>query len=212
MIPEKEKYENLELTDFAEVCGKYDIPVLYPVSMRECPELIGFNYAMSEKEPQDKGVHFFVDDYQFLRLWRSPRRYIPLLKKFSCILTPDFSLYADYPRAMQLYNHYRKHALGAYWQSEGFTVIPTICWSDEESFDFCFDGEPKGGTVAVSSVGTQANAESRQRFLSGYFEMMKRLEPETVIFYGNVPDECFGNMVRVRAFQEKFKEAKIYGW
>lgn len=84
-------------------------------------------------------------------------------------------------------------------------------WSDEQSFEWCFDGEPMGSTVAVSSVGTQASAENKQRFLAGYLEMMKRLCPDTVIFYGSIPKECFGNIVRIRAFQEKFKEVKAYG-
>ncbi len=204
MLWRQENYENLSLTDFSEVCGKYDIPVLQPVTLREVPELIGFNFAATEKSPENKGIHFFVDDYRFVRLWRTPQKYISLLKKFQLVFSPDFSLYADYPRAMQIYNHYRKHALAAYWQSEGLTVVPTIGWSDADSFEWCFDGEPTGGTVAVSSVGTQANKDSKARFLAGYFEMMKQLEPETIIFYGNVPDECFGNIVRVRAFQEKF--------
>ena len=26
---------------------------------------------------------------------------------------------------------------GAYWQSSGLTVIPTISWGDERSFEFC---------------------------------------------------------------------------
>lgn len=93
----------------------------------------------------------------------------------------------------------------------GIEVIPTICWSDEESFEWCFDGEPQGGTVAVSSVGTQRNKQSKQLFINGYNEMIKRLQPETVIFYGNVPDECMGNIVRIRAFQDKWKEAKVNG-
>lgn len=33
-----------------------------------------------------------------------------------------------------------------------------------------------------------------------------------VIFYGNVPEECKGNIIRVKAFQEKFSEAKRDGW
>lgn len=93
----------------------------------------------------------------------------------------------------------------------GIKVIPTISWSDESSFEWCFDGEPIGGTVAVSSVGTQKNKTAKELFLNGYNEMMKRLEPETVIFYGTIPKECYGNIVRVKAFQEKFKEAKIDG-
>ena len=93
----------------------------------------------------------------------------------------------------------------------GIKVIPTISWSDESSFEWCFDGEPIGGTVAVSSVGTQNNKHAKELFLNGYNEMMKRLEPETVIFYGTIPQECYGNITRVKAFQEKFREAKIDG-
>lgn len=42
--------------------------------------------------------------------------------------------------------------------------------------------------------------------------MIKRLHTQTVIFYGNIPEECCGNIIKVRAFQEKFREAKISGW
>lgn len=93
----------------------------------------------------------------------------------------------------------------------GIKVIPTISWSDESSFEWCFDGEPVGGTVAISSVGTQNNKTAKELFLNGYNEMMKRLEPETVIFYGTIPQECYGNIVRVKAFQEKFREVRIDG-
>ena len=110
------------------------------------------------------------------------------------------------PGAVQTYNHYRKHWLGAYWQDHGITVIPTISWSDYSSFDWCFDGEPVGGMVAVSSVGTQNNPVTQELFITGYREMMDRLEPSTVIMYGNVPDDCYGNIVRVGAFQEKWRK------
>lgn len=66
--------------------------------------------------------------------------------------------------------------------------------------------------MAVSSVGTQKNRESKRLFLSGYEAMLDKLKPETVIFYGDVPEECTGNIVRIRAFQEKFKEARLNGW
>lgn len=127
-------------------------------------------------------------------------------------MTPDFSLYTDWPKALQIYNHYRKQWLGAYWQSMGLQVIPTIAWSDKESFDWCFDGTPKGATVAVSSVGTQNSKETKQLFLDGWFQMLDRVQPETVIFYGNVPQECKANIVRVKAFSDKFREAKVNGW
>ena len=113
---------------------------------------------------------------------------------------------------MKIYNHYRKHWLGAYWQENGITVIPTISWSDKESFDWCFDGEPVGGTVAVSSVGCMNSKAKKELFFAGYKEMINRLQPEKIIFYGTVPDECMGNVVRIRAFQEKLKEVICDGW
>lgn len=70
----------------------------------------------------------------------------------------------------------------------------------------------EGGAVAVSSVGVMNSKEKKALFLAGYEEMVRRLRPETIIFCGSVPDECMGNVVRVRAFAEKFKEAKCDGW
>lgn len=49
-------------------------------------------------------------------------------------------------------------------------------------------------------------------FLAGYEEMVRRLRPETIVFYGTVPEECMGDIVRVRVFAEKFKEALCDGW
>ena len=211
MYEEKLRYENLQHGCF-ETEGKYDIPKLESVKLHTIPELISFNYAKSAKDKANKGIHFFVDDYQFVRLWNNPKSYINLLSQFSLVFTPDFSLYTDFPTAMQIYNHYRKHWLGAYWQSQGITVIPTVCWSNEKSFEWCFDGEPVGGTVAVSSIGTQNNKDSKAAFLLGYKAMCERLKPETILFYGNVPEECKGNIVHIKAFQDKWKGAKINGW
>ena len=172
---------------------------------------IGFNYAKTCKEPEGKGIHFFLDDYVFLRIWTNIDRYIPMLQRFRYVMSPDFSTYTDFPKAIQIYNHYRKHWVGAYLQEAGIQVIPTISWSTPDSFEWCFDGEPEGGTVAVSSVGVMNSKEKKALFLAGYEEMVRRLHPETIIFYGSVPDECKGKIVRVRAFMEKFKEALCDG-
>lgn len=193
-------WENFNVEQFPTE-GEYNIPILEPYNY-EPAEFIGFNFARSA-----------IDDYQFERLWREPLKYINLIGEFHSIMTPDFSLYTDFPKALQIYNHYRKMWLGALWQSYGFKVIPTVAWSDKDSFKWCFDGMPKGGTVAVSSVGTQKSKETKQAFLDGWNEMLKRLQPETVIFHGNVPKECNANIIRIKAFQERFKEVKAdYGW
>lgn len=204
-------YENLERRIFSGV-GSYGIPQLTPVDYEGGCEFIGFNYAASCKNRADKGIHFFVDDYQFNRLWTSIDRYVPMLSEFLYVMSPDFSTYTDFPKAIQIYNHYRKHWVGAYLQQAGISVIPTISWSTPDSFDWCFDGEPLGGTVAISSVGCMNSKARKDLFLTGYAEMVKRLHPEKIIFYGNVPPECTGNIVRIRSFQNKFKEVLCDGW
>lgn len=109
------KYENLQQGVF-DSAGKYDIPIINKIEIDEIPELVSFNYAKSEKNRKDKGVHFFLDDYQFFRIWNTPCNYLDMLKNFKLVFSPDFSLYTDFPVALQIYNHYRKHWLGAFWQ------------------------------------------------------------------------------------------------
>ena len=150
----KRNGHNLELGSF-ELSGEYGIPVLRPVQLDRRLTWIRFNHALREPQRERYGVHFFIDDYLFQRAWHDPPRYALFLRSFPAVMTPDFSMFADYPRAVQIYNHWRKHQLGAYWQQAGMTVIPSIGWIGRDSYSWCFDGEPVGGTVAVSSVGTQ---------------------------------------------------------
>ena len=96
MIPEKERYENLEKFTPA-VTGKYDIPVI-EADEATFSDFIGFNYANTAKDRADKAVHFFLDDYQFLRVWNRPRDYIKLLSDFClCAFARFFALYR-FPR------------------------------------------------------------------------------------------------------------------
>ena len=144
-------YENLEKANFIGD-GAYDIPIIRPVNI-SVNNFIGFNYAKTCKASEDTSLHFFIDDYQFSRLWTNPNQYLSLISKFNCVCTPDFSTYTDYPKIIQIYNHFRKHWLGAYWQANGVTVIPTISWSDESSFEWCFDGEPRQSGVMSIEAG-----------------------------------------------------------
>ena len=199
----KRNGHNLELGSF-ELSGEYGIPVLRPVQLDAHLTWIRFNHALREPQRERYGVHFFIDDYLFQRAWHDPPRYALFLRSFPAVMTPDFSMFADYPRAVQIYNHWRKHQLGAYWQRAGMTVIPSIGWIGRDSYSWCFDGEPVGGTVAVSSVGTQKSKEGRRLFLDGYNEMMARLMPSKIIFFGDIPKECEGNIEHHAPYYETF--------
>ena len=208
--------ENMDKASFEGV-GKYEVPRILPMEIEEPVEMIGFNFAAKHRHPERVGVHFFLKDYQFSRLWTSPDIYTDMLRKFRFVCTPDFSMFTDFPLALQINSHYRKHWLGAYWQSKGITVIPTICWSDERSFDWCFDGEPENSTVAVSSVGTQMERRAKSLFLLGYEQMISRLQPKMVLFHGRIPGEITTKMaamygesgpklVPVAAYQERLRK------
>lgn len=199
----KRNGHNLELGSF-ELSGEYGIPVLRPVQLDAHLTWIRFNHALREPQRERYGVHFFIDDYLFQRAWHDPPRYALFLRSFPAVMTPDFSMFADYPRAVQIYNHWRKHQLGAYWQQTGMAVIPSIGWIGRDSYSWCFDGEPVGGTVAVSSVGTQKSKDARRLFLDGYNEMMARLMPSKIIFFGDVPTECEGNIEHHAPYYETF--------
>lgn len=201
----RRSYENLERCIFDSV-EPYGIPQLKPTHYEcECG-FIPFNYAKSCKDRGKKGVHFFIDDYQFNRLWTNIDNYVNMLLQFKYVMSPDFSTYTDFPKAIQIYNHYRKHWVGAYLQEMGIEVIPTISWSTPDSFEWCFAGEPTHSTVAISSVGATNSKAKKELFLSGYNTMLERLEPDIIIFYGRVPTECKGNIIPIKAFYEKFNK------
>lgn len=62
-------------------------------------------------------------------------------------------------------------------------VILTISWSTPDSFEWCFDGEPMGGVVAVSSVGATKSKLNKQLFIAGYNAMLERLEFRMLVGY-----------------------------
>ena len=201
--------ENIKRWNFFSK-NKWNIPTIKGIDeFDEKVQFIGFNYAKTCEKQQktDFGVHFFLDDYQFNRLWNRPDKYIPLLSKFKYVLSPDFSMYTDYPKAMQMWKHYQKHWLGAYMELFGIKVIPTVGWSDKDSFKWCFDGEPRNSIVAVSSIGTQKDKESKQLFLEGYNKMLEVLKPIKILFWGNIPNEIDKSNVIHMGYimDEKFK-------
>lgn len=189
------------------VDGPFEIPYIRPEKY-DPVEWVSFKEAKGIGKCKPYGIHFYLSDYVFQNIWSNREKYRHMFKRFGAVMTPGFSMYTDWPKMVQMWNHYRRHLIGAWMQEIGCKVYPTILWSDEESWDWCFDGEPQHSTVCVSSVGTQKNREARRLFLAGYEAMMYVLKPETILFYGNVPKECKGNIVHIEPFQEKFREVR----
>lgn len=185
---------NLDICN-RSMCGKGGYPELLPTDAAPS-ELQGFNYAKStpDERKKGKGCHFFIDDYQFERLWANPRKYLDVLRGYDCVLTPDFSLYMDMPEPMQAWNHYRSQVLGAYWQREGLEVVPTLSWAYQESYEYCFAGIPKDSTVAVSTVGVKNDEQALKIWRCGMKKAIKELEPSCILLYGGSVGFHFGDI------------------
>lgn len=191
--------------------NKFNFPELDFAPPQKVVKIKPFNIFKSI--PDDYSwVHFFIDDYQFERVWQTPTQYINLLKQAAGVITTDFSMYADMPKAVQIYNCYRNRALARLFQKSGIKIIPTVGWSDEESFEWCFDGIAKGSAVAVSSNGCLQNSTSKQLFISGFNKMMEVLNPCQIILIGKIPKEITNNKItRFNSFGEELSQKQKEG-
>ena len=202
-------FENQELVQFP-ITNKYGFPDMKPTYTTGNKFIRFCDWKETDERPEEYIAHFFYDDYKFMSAWREPNKYVDRLRQFKAVISPDFSLYTDFPMALQILSCYRRQWCGAYWQSLGIDVIPDVIWGEPETFEWCFDGIPKGGTVALSSVGVKRDKEWNSKegslFKQGYDEMLKRLEPETILYYGDMIDGLEGNIIRIPSFYEQKRE------
>lgn len=187
---------NLDEFDETRAEGFYQMPVLKPCNYMP-EDIISFNYVMNT-DAFEKGVHFYIDDYQFERVWNEPQRYLDRLAKFDCVLTPDFSLYVEMPIAMQIWNIYRSRLIGQMMQDHGFKVIPTLSWSGPDSYEFCFDGITSGGTVSVSTIGVKRNEDAAKIWVDGMNAALERIRPKSILVYGGDIGYDFGDDIKVK--------------
>lgn len=150
----------------------------------------------STKDVQNlhKGVHFFVDDYRFESTYTHPERTLERYQKYRFLLTPDFSLYADMNAWRQIESVGKARWVGAFWQSQGCIVVPTISWAKPSSFRFCFDAIEKHCVVAIGMIGCK---HGRTAFMRGYQSMLETIEPEAIICLGEPFPEMEGNIIAV---------------
>ena len=207
MTEENYRYRTsqLLLRNQFEGSGAWKIPVIPKAEFDEEEfrglRLIGFDKTKLEDERHlGRIVHFFLYDYKFERVWKDPDHDIEKLRRYRAVLSPDFSMYLEMHPLMQLYNTFRNRWCGAYFASKGMRVIPTVSWGDERSFAFCFEGIPKGSTVAVSTymVSEHGNrADQKPFFMKGYEELLRRVEPERILCYHEPFPEMRGNIVPI---------------
>ena len=183
-----------------------DIPFC-PTTSAELPKrIITYKEAKEEYRKQlrrgnkdffnDAFVCFYEDDHEFdsiFGIWFRSKQAHKILSHFAGIITPDFSLYQDFPLPLKLWNTYRMRAFG-YWYGTlcGHAVINNARWGTHETYWYCFDGIPENSVVTVSTLGgNPRKLENRERFEEGLRKLVRRLHPHTIIVYGSANYKCF---------------------
>ncbi len=190
---------NIEKAFFPS-CNEYGFPEIEGIKEQYSDvDWFSFNQREKAKIYYQSGLHFFIDDYCFDSVWNNPDKYIECMKKYKYVIQPDFSMYYNFPVALQIFNKYRNHWLARYYSFYGVSVIPNINVSTPDCWEWSFIGYPKNSVVAFSDIGSVQKKSDRTILINEYDEMIKRLEPLQVIYFTrnikNVPSECISVVV-----------------
>ena len=181
----KEHYNNLNICLSIPMSGVYQMPELASFSGDVPCRLIPFHTAISGTD-FNAGVHFYIDDYMFERIWTFPEKYVKKLSRFSCVIGPDFSQYANMSYPMRMWNCYRNRVLSSYFQANGVKVVPNVTWSLPDSYDYSFSGIPQNSIIAVNCTSIIHCNLSKYLWYKGYNEALRRLAPSRIIRYGSI--------------------------
>jgi hypothetical protein len=203
-------FDVLHTSVIYESTNDYGIPDLIPQDFIPSDLVMyGSEVRNPKKSTLGKTVHFFLDDYKFEVLWNRPLKTLSPIKNIGYALSPDYSLFTDYPIAIQIWNTYRNRYIARYWQEKDIKVIPTIVWSDSKSFDFAFKGVQKKSPVAIGTIGLRSK-EAQKNFIEGFEEMIKQIEPSRLIVYGEIEPVKFEDYVsQVHRYASYWKQRRL---
>ncbi len=188
--------------------GKYGIPLIKKQNI-DIDKIDLWNFTktkLNDIENKNKTIHFFTYDWLFDSVYEKPETTFEKLDQYYALLTPEFSLYWDMPKALQIYSTFKNRWCGAYWQKQGKLVIPTICCAGEDSYDFCFDGIEEGSVVAIS---TYCREDYKNEYLKSYNKMLEIIKPTAIICFGEPFKEMKGNIKTINPFDKEELIAKL---
>lgn len=186
-------YDALHTGQLFPSSNSLGIPDLLPVGLEAIPEYLAPYHARVRRRGVSKaqvGIHFYLDDYKFEAAWSQPRRALRALAGYGALLTPDFSIYRDWPLAARQWNAYRARWLGRFWQQAGYPVIPASSWGAPDTYAWCFLGLPARSVIAISTIGANLRRRAARRvFEQGLDALLSRLDPLALVCYGKLPGD-----------------------
>lgn len=180
----KLSYQNINVSAELNLVGEYELPEVLPYS-GDIPEILT-PYSMKDIGYTYGALHFFIDDYRFtgMILWGNLTHFTKQVSRYKIVIAPDFSLYLDQSRTLNLFQLYQNRVVTAYWQQQGLNVIPSVSWANADSFKYCFDGLPQNSALAIGGLGNAHHQSMIELWEYGIHQTIDRLHPKALIIYG----------------------------
>jgi hypothetical protein len=191
---------------------------VYPVDDRMWLEIHG-----EQKHPKDlKSIlAFYVEDFRFESIWSEAVEFLYKLKQCNhvALAEPDFSLWWEMPQAVTIYNIYRARWCARYWAEAGFKIMPSLKWSNPESFEAAIAGLPSEIPVASVQCRTLGKGRAKSRFLDGLKFQLERLNVGTLIAYGGAESDYASlftslrcqNVILLKSYVNRRREQRMKG-
>lgn len=216
--------------------GDYDMPVVGNFDDISVIDYIALYSDTSEyNKTENTCVAFYQYDHVFdgihglynSIIYQDEERLNKFRERFKgvkYIIAPDYSLFGDFPNALQIFNIYKSRVCMCWLiANTKAIVLPNVRWTFPFTFEYCFDGIMKGSNIAIGVLGQIRDKENKKMFLVGFKVAIDRIEPKCILVYGFVTesnfDELFGyakskgiKIIVPHSKIDKYKkEGAIYG-
>ena len=181
--------------------GSFDMPVVGNFDDISNIDYIALFSDTSEyKKTENTAVCFYQYDHVFDGIhglynsivYKDEKRlakYRERFKDVKWIVAPDYSLFGDFPNALQIFNVYRSRVCICWLASNtNAKIIPNVRWSLPFTFEYSFDGIMKGSNIAIGLVGLTKGNDNRSMFLEGFKKMIDTIQPKAILVYGFVTE------------------------
>lgn len=142
------------------------------------------NTKSTDTNAYRKIVHSFCYDDTLFRAYNNPIGFLHRVAPYYAVSSFDFSMHKGMDFKQILSATYDNRWIGAFMQSNGKRVIPTVGWVGAEYDDICFAGLRNGGVFMIATLGAN-NEECEVDFLRGYHEMRSRFPDAKIICVGD---------------------------
>lgn len=193
--------------------GDYDMPVVGNFDDLSCIDYLALYSDLKDyNKTENTCICFYQYDHVFdgvhglynsiiyqdtERLERFRQRF----EKVKYIIAPDYSLFGDFPNALQIFNVYKSRVCMCWLlQNTKAIVIPNIRWSLPFAYNYCFDGIMKNSNIAIGLMGMMHHKENKNIFLDGFKRSIDCIMPKSIIVYGFITkdniDEYLGYAIK----------------